>query len=75
MQYYDPNNTGFIKFSDFRKVMQNLKLNLEEKYTELLIYLMKKNETLEDLAYRNITNLLDDSKSDDSDRSKCMFVL
>jgi hypothetical protein len=87
MQYYDNKNTGFINFTNFRKATHNLKLNLSEKYTEFLIYFMKKNETnsknmsLEDLAYGNIIKLLssdstdsDDSDSD-SDKSKCKFPL
>jgi hypothetical protein len=73
MQYYDTNNTGLINFVDFRKVMQNLKLGLSEKYTELLIYIMKTNDNmgLEELAYGNLIKLLNyDDSGSDSDKSK-----
>jgi hypothetical protein len=67
MQYYDNLNTGYINFINFRKVMQNLKISLEEKYTEFLIYIMKKFDdtsvSLEDLKYGNLIEIIESDSS------------
>lgn len=62
MQYYDSSNRGYISFIEFRKVLQNLKITLKEKYTEYMIYVMKKFEdesvSLDDLKYNNLIHIL-----------------
>ncbi len=67
MQYYDSSNRGYINFIDFRKVLQNLKITLKEKYTEYMIYVMKKfnddNVSLEDLKYSNIIDIFNEDQN------------
>jgi Ca2+-binding EF-hand superfamily protein len=67
MQYYDSSNRGYINFIDFRKVLQNLKIDLKEKYTEYMIYVMKKfeddNISIEDLKYSNLIEILNQDQS------------
>ncbi len=77
MQYYDSGNRGYINFIDFRKVMQNLKIILKEKYTEYMIYVMKQfdddNVSLEDLKYNNLIEILNQDINENENESKCKF--
>jgi Ca2+-binding EF-hand superfamily protein len=77
MQYYDSSNRGYINFIDFRKVMQNLKIILKEKYTEYMIFVMKKfddeNVSLEDLKYSNLIEIL--NKDNNKTESPCNRLL
>jgi Ca2+-binding EF-hand superfamily protein len=56
LKNYDKNNTGFITFLQLRKILDTIKINLQDELIEYLIYLMKsfkheKNASLEDLKY------------------------
>ena len=73
IENFDPEKTGIITFLTFKQVLQNLNIRLSEKYTEYLIYIMKKNKfdssssnnnnimelNLENLCYNNVVDLLD----------------
>lgn len=49
----------------FKQVLQNINIRMSEKYTEYLIYIMKKNKEelnmlkLEELRYLNVLEMLD----------------
>lgn len=51
----DPNKTGFIKFLDFKKILENPNIKIKDKYIEYLIYSMKcfqnDNSCIDDLKY------------------------
>jgi hypothetical protein len=65
IEYFDPNKTGIITFLTFKQVLQNIKIRMSEKYTEYLIYLMKKTKdenivlNLEELRYFNVLEILE----------------
>jgi len=65
IEYFDPNKTGIITFLTFKQVLQSIKIRMSEKYTEYLIYLMKKTKeenivlNLEELRYFNVLEILE----------------
>jgi Ca2+-binding EF-hand superfamily protein len=55
---YDPDNTGYISFTTFRKILNDKNIDFEEDLVEYIIYLMKKfddsNSSIYDLKYNNL---------------------
>lgn len=62
----DPNNTGYITFYNLRKLIETLKLELDEDVMEYIIFLMKNFEDsesyLRDLKYGNLLTLIVEEK-------------
>lgn len=58
----DQNNTGYITFYNLKKLLDNLKIELDEDIMEYFIFLMKSfddpDSYLRDLKYNNIVSLL-----------------
>lgn len=62
LEKMDPEKKGFISFLNLRKILENVNLDLEDKYIEYLIFIMKSfndnNTSLDDLKYSVIIILL-----------------
>ena len=60
---YDSNNTNLVTFDIFRKIVQELNINLDEESMDFLLYEMKKdvpeNNSIFDLNYQIILKLLE----------------
>ena len=73
--FFDPELTGFISFLNFRRILERLKVSLDNDLIEYVIYLMKNfNGELEygksdhmpslyDLKYKNLLDLLEKVQS------------
>ncbi len=75
LKLVDINNSGYVTFLTFRKILESVNLKLKDQYIEFLIYVMKSNDEKEESIYslnyeamfRLINKAPDDSKNESSE--------
>jgi hypothetical protein len=75
LKLVDINNSGYVTFLTFRKILESVNLKLKDRYIEFLIYIMKSNDEKEESIYslnyeamfRLINKAPDDSKMESSE--------